>query len=58
MEYGFKVVTTPKENGEIVQELFSVHDSIMEQIHRRVMDTQEQQIRAALIALGWTPPNK
>ncbi len=25
-------------------------------VHRRVLDTQEVQVRAALIALGWTPP--
>jgi hypothetical protein len=27
-------------------------------IHRRVLNTQEEQIRQALIALGWTPPDR
>ena len=56
MGNGFEIVTTPKETGEIVQEIFSVHDDIRSLITRRVMDTSEQQIREALIRLGWTPP--
>lgn len=57
MEQGFQVVTTHTPDGKIVQELWSVHNYIREQINRSVMDTQEQQIREALIELGWTPPN-
>lgn len=57
MEYGFEIVTTATEDGKITQELYSVTPDLREQVIRRVMDTQEQQIREALIALGWTPPN-
>jgi len=56
MESGFEVVTTPTTDGKIVHELYSVNYGIREQITRRVLDTQEYQIREALIALGWTPP--
>lgn len=56
MKHGFEVVTTPTVDGKIVQELYSVEHDIREQVMRRVMDTQEQHIRDALIALGWTPP--
>ena len=57
MKYGFEVATTPMKDGKIVQELYNVNNNIREQMTRRVIDTQEQQIRKALIALGWTPPN-
>lgn len=32
-------------------------DSVMGQIMRRVLDTREEQVRQALIMLGWTPPS-
>ena len=57
MEHGFEVVTTPQADGKIVQEAYGVFNDIREQMIRRVMDTQEYQIREALIALGWTPPS-
>ena len=56
MEHGFEVVTTPSKDGKIVQELYSVHHGMRQQIMRHVIYTQEQQLRDALIALGWTPP--
>lgn len=56
MKHEFEVTTKYTPDGIIVQELFSLHDGISEPITRRVMDTQEQQTREALIALGWTPP--
>jgi hypothetical protein len=56
MEYKFEVVTTPTVDGKIVQEVYIVDHDVREQITRRVMDTQEQQTRDALLALGWIPP--
>lgn len=53
---GFQVVTTPFADGRISQEVFSVVDGERERIAARLMHTQDQQIREALIALGWTPP--
>jgi uncharacterized coiled-coil protein SlyX len=55
---GFEVVTTPSEDGKIVQETFSIATGIRERIMRQVLDTSEQQIRDALIRLGWTPHNE
>lgn len=55
METGYKITTTPLSDGKIVQEVFEI--DTRQQIMRRIIDTQEQQTRDALIALGWTPPN-
>jgi len=57
IDNGWEIVTTPSENGKIVQETFSIANGIRERIMRQVLDTSEQQIRDALIKLGWTPPN-
>ena len=53
----YTVVTTPYTDGHIEQVLFleDVGD-IRQEIFRRVLHTSEQQIREALIQLGWTPP--
>lgn len=56
MKLEFEVKTTHTKEGVIVQELFTKHNEIREQMARRVIDTQDQQIRDTLIALGWTPP--
>ena len=56
LQNGFQVVTTPFAGGMISQEVFSVAGGERERISARLMDTQDQQIREALIALGWTPP--
>lgn len=47
----FTVTTTPLECGKIVSDTTDVHGTIM----RRILDTQEQQVRQSLIALGWAP---
>lgn len=51
---GFFVTTSAEE--VIVQEVYAIQDGIREQIMRIMMDTQDIQIRQALIKLGWTPP--
>jgi len=45
-------------DGKIVQEvsMAGVNESYMDTIMRSVMDTKEQQVKDALIKLGWTPP--
>jgi hypothetical protein len=55
MKYGFEIVTKPTVDGKVVQEL---HSTNLDHLIRCVIDTQEQQIREALIALGWTPPSE
>lgn len=56
MEMKYEVVTTTCGNGDIAQETNLVTDGIREQLTRRLLHTQEQQFRDALVSLGWTPP--
>lgn len=41
-------------DGKIIQE--GIADPAKDVIWRRVLDVSEQQVRSALILLGWTPP--
>lgn len=50
------ITTTPFPDGRIEQEVHGLDFSGL--ILRSVMDTKEQQIRDALIDLGWTPPKE
>lgn len=52
------VVTTTlnKLEGTIIQETYCETIELRERITRELMDTREEQIRRALIELGWTPP--
>lgn len=56
MELKYEVVTTPFENGDIMQETNLLRDGLREQLTRTLIRTQDQQIKDALISLGWTPP--
>lgn len=56
MKNGYELTTAPLENGQIVQELYNVEMDVRKIIYRSVLDTRDEQIRNALIALGWTPP--
>ena len=58
MESGFDITTKIIADDKILLEVHSTLNGIRDDVMRRVMDTQEQQIRYALIALGWTPQNK
>jgi hypothetical protein len=41
----------------IIQDIRSPNiDNILQTIHRTILDTKEEQLRDALIKLGWTPP--
>jgi hypothetical protein len=52
------VKTSWHDGGIIDQTFYSEVDGVRSQIMRQVMDTGEAQVRDALIALGWSPPQK
>lgn len=49
-------IQTIIDGDNIVQSNSVLMDDIIQQLPKQVIDTSEQQIRAALIKLGWTPP--
>ncbi len=53
-KHEIKVETYWNTDGVITQDLIYPYDVTM----RHIMDIREQQIRDALIALGWTPPKE
>lgn len=55
-EMKYSIDTRPSAEGTIVQDLSYEHEGMTSLISRWVFHTQDEQIRAALIALGWTPP--
>lgn len=57
-EMKYEVVTTPFENGDILQETDLIRNGLREHLTKVLIHTQEQQTRDALIALGWTPPKE
>lgn len=44
--------------GTIIQETRQLHGDQIINHMRQVIDTQDAQVRTALIALGWTPPGE
>lgn len=46
-------ITTDIDNGAIIQRLLDEHQN---ELSRWIMNTREQQIKQALIKLGWIPP--
>lgn len=58
MEAGFSyaLTTTPMESGKIIQEVYLHNYDSTDLLMRWLVDTRDQEIRRALIALGWTPP--
>jgi len=58
MDIHYEVHTHSSAEGKIVQDITLVHAGVRELISRRVVDTSEAQVRAALIQLGWTPPKQ
>lgn len=56
MEY--EVRTTPYgEHGDMLQEVWWHSDNgVIGLLQSHIIQTQEAQVHAALIALGWTPP--
>lgn len=51
------VRTNAYPEGLIVTEVIDDIGTYRQRIMRHVMDTQDKQIREALIKLGWTPPD-
>lgn len=53
-------ISTKVKDGVITQELGKKHKSIKDELifnfYKTIVDTQEKQMRQALISLGWTPP--
>jgi hypothetical protein len=49
-------VSTAIDGDCIVTEIAEQFDDVRTVLNRRVINTVEQQVRAALIGLGWTPP--
>ena len=45
-------------DGSIEQTIVAQHDNIRTEILRQVIHTQDEQVRAALIGLGWSPPGR
>jgi len=57
MNHRIDITTIPTSDGRITQTVCSVLDSVNTQLMRTVLNTSDQQIRDALIELGWTPPS-
>ena len=43
-------------DGKIIQEILYIEDDVIKTVDFRMVDTSDDQIRKALIKLGWTPP--
>ena len=57
MKYELKTYITDED--WIVSEVWTDgYDNMMERITRQVLNTREEQVRRALIELGWTPPGE
>lgn len=52
-----RVTTTFHPRGIFVQEVSAVINGDVYYLAKYTINTQNQQIRDALVALGWTPPN-
>lgn len=57
MKYGYEVKVSTTADGMVVSEVDSVFEGIHQNIMRQVVNTNESSVRAALVALGWAPPN-
>ena len=61
MRLEYKVTTSADDSGIIMQRIDALipvegRDNVRETIMQQVMDTTDVQVHAALIKLGWTPP--
>jgi hypothetical protein len=53
----YNIETRPSAEGTIIQDLSYEYEGMIALISRQIIHTRDEQIRAALIALGWTPPD-
>ena len=49
-------IDTRIDEDVIIQDMSELRDGIVERMSRLIINTREQQVRDALIQLGWTPP--
>lgn len=56
MMLGYKVKTSLMEDGNLLQEVDHVVNGMATNMLRQIVMLQDQQIHAALVAMGWTPP--
>lgn len=49
-------IETRIEDIKVIQEINRETEGVLENMVRIVYDTREEQLRQALIKLGWTPP--
>ena len=54
----YELKTEIQEDDVIASELTYEFDDIRQTIQRQVCATQDEQVKAALIKLGWTPPDE
>lgn len=55
---GYKLDTVITPEGDIASTIFNECMGVKEEIIRQVIKMQDEQVRQALIKLGWTPPAK
>jgi hypothetical protein len=58
MEQKFRLDTRVFSDGKIQQDLFHEMNNARELMTSWIVNTRDQQIREALISLGWTPPKE
>lgn len=56
MKNGYEIITTPRADGIIEQETFDIENGVRRAVDFTFINTLDEQIRKALIALGWKPP--
>ena len=54
----YKIDTKVMPSGAIHQEVTHKFEDMTRTITKQIVDTQDAQIRDALIELGWTPPDE
>ena len=56
MKVEYKVLSRVTSEDQLVQDIYYVNHGTQQLMHRHVLNTQDQQTREGLIALGWIPP--
>lgn len=56
MTTGIKLTTSHNKDGKIIQEVSEIENDARRVVETRILDTSDEHIRKALMALGWTPP--
>jgi len=56
MEMKIHVSTSVTEDEKIIQTVETEYENRKDTLIQTIADTKEEQLRSALISLGWTPP--